>query len=78
MADRQTEADKIAAMREYRAEHDAAVNRMAALKAARIARDAQNAQRPEAKSADVKPAGKKAPAKKPTAKTPAVRLAKPR
>jgi|GEM_PF-3324754 len=78
MADRQTEADKIAAMREYRAEHDAAVNRMAALKAARIARDAQMASQPEAKTTDARPAGKKAPAKKAAAKTPAVRLAKPR
>jgi hypothetical protein len=40
MAEKQTEADKIAAMREYRAVHDAAVDRMAALKAARLARDA--------------------------------------
>jgi hypothetical protein len=40
MADKQTEADKLAAMKEYRAVHDAAVGRMAALKAARLARDA--------------------------------------
>jgi hypothetical protein len=40
MADKQTEADKAAAMREYRAQHDAALDRMAALKAARLARDA--------------------------------------
>jgi hypothetical protein len=40
MADKQTEADKAAALTEYRAVHDAAVDRMAALKAARLARDA--------------------------------------
>lgn len=40
MAEKQTEADKLAAMKEYRAVHDAAVDRMAALKAARLARDA--------------------------------------
>ncbi|MGE3987856.1 hypothetical protein [Pseudorhodoplanes sp.] len=40
MADKQTEADKAAAMKEYRQQHDAAIDRMAALKAARLARDA--------------------------------------
>ena len=40
MAEKQTDADKIAAMREYRAQQDAAVDRMAALRAARLARDA--------------------------------------
>jgi hypothetical protein len=40
MADKQTDADKAAAMKEYRAQHDAAVDRMAALRAARLARAA--------------------------------------
>jgi hypothetical protein len=66
MAEKQTEADKIAAMREYRAQHDAAVDRMAALKAARLARDA-----------GVPADGVKAPtSKKTAAKKPAVRRAK--
>jgi hypothetical protein len=40
MADKQTDADKAAAMKEYRAQHDAAVDRIAALRAARLAREA--------------------------------------
>jgi hypothetical protein len=40
MADKQTDADKAAAMKEYRAQQDAAVDRIAALRAARLARDA--------------------------------------
>jgi hypothetical protein len=63
MADKQTEADKIAAMREYRAGHDAAVDRMAALKAARLARDA-GASADEVKAL----ASKKGVAKKPAVK----------
>ena len=60
MADKQTDADKVAAMREYRSQHDAAVDRMAALKAARLARDAG------APDAEVKAlASKKTAAKKP-------------
>ena len=63
MADKQTDADKMAAMREYRSQHDAAVDRMAALKAARLARDAG------APDAEVKAlASKKTAAKKPAAK----------
>jgi hypothetical protein len=40
MADRQSDADKEKAMREYREKHDAAMRRMASLRAARLARDA--------------------------------------
>ena len=73
MADKQTDADKAAAMKEYRAQHDAAVDRMAALRAARLARDAG------APEADVKAlASKKTPGKKAAAKAPAVRRAKSR
>jgi hypothetical protein len=67
MADKQTEADKLAAMREYRAQHDAAVDRIAALRAARLARDA-----------GASPEEVKTLAKKATAKKPAVRRAKAR
>jgi hypothetical protein len=40
MADKQTDADKAQAMREYREKHDAAMQRIATLRAARLARDA--------------------------------------
>jgi hypothetical protein len=40
MIGKQTEADKIAALKEYKNQQTAAVDRMAALRAARIARDA--------------------------------------
>jgi hypothetical protein len=51
-------------MKEYRSQHDAAVDRMAALKAARLARDAG------APEAEVKAlASKKPAAKKPAAKS---------
>jgi len=40
MADKQTDADKAQAMREYREKHDAAMRRIATLRAARLARDA--------------------------------------
>jgi hypothetical protein len=40
MADKQSDADKAAAMREYREQQDAAVRRIEALRAARLARDA--------------------------------------
>jgi hypothetical protein len=40
MADKQTDADKAQAMREYREKHDAAIRRIATLRAARLARDA--------------------------------------
>ena len=70
MAEKQTDADKVAAMREYRSQHDAAVDRMAALKAARLARDAG------APDAEVKAlASKKKPAAK---KTPVVKKKKKR
>jgi hypothetical protein len=73
MADKQTDADKAAAMNEYRAQHDAAVDRMAALKAARLARDAG------APADEVIALASKATAKKkPAAKKPAVRRAKSR
>jgi hypothetical protein len=71
MADKQTEADKVAAMKEYRQQHDAAVDRMAALKAARLAREAG------ASADEVNALASKKPAKK-AAKKPAVRLAKRR
>jgi hypothetical protein len=61
MADKQTEADKVAAMKEYRQQHDSAVDRMAALKAARLARDAG------ASSEEVEALASKKPAKKKTA-----------
>jgi hypothetical protein len=64
MAEKQTDADKLAAMKEYRSQHDAAVDRMAALKAARLARDAG------APDAEVKALASKKPApKKPAAKS---------
>jgi len=73
MADKQTDADKAAAMKEYRAQHDAAVDRIAALRAARLAQEAV-----AAVPAD-KPAVKKTAAKKTAAaKAPAARLAKRR
>lgn len=58
MADKQTEADKAAAMKEYRAQHDAAVDRIAALRAARLERDLKQASEP--KPAPVKTAPRKA------------------
>ncbi len=63
MAGKQTEADKADALKEYRAEHDAAVDRMAALKAARLARDAG------ASAAEVEALASKAIKKKATGKT---------
>jgi len=59
MADKQTEADKLAAMREYRAQQDAAVDRIAALKAARLARDAAAAQAQANATGQKKPAARK-------------------
>ena len=83
MADKQTDADKAAAMKEYRAQHDAAVDRIAALRAARLARDAKQASEP--KVVPVKSVAVKAPlrkvaatsATKPTAKSAAKSSAKP-
>jgi hypothetical protein len=40
MAEKQTDADRVEAMREYREKHDAAIRRIASLRAARLARDA--------------------------------------
>jgi hypothetical protein len=40
VAEKQTDSDKAAAMTEYRQQHNAAVDRIAALRAARMARDA--------------------------------------
>jgi hypothetical protein len=40
MADKQSEADKAEAMKEYHAARDAAIQRIASLRAARLARDA--------------------------------------
>jgi hypothetical protein len=40
MADKQSEADKAQAMKEYREARDAAIERIATLRAARLARDA--------------------------------------
>jgi hypothetical protein len=65
MAEKQTDADKLAAMKEYRSQHDAAVDRMAALKAARLARDAgASDEEVKALATKKKPAAKKPPAKK--------------
>jgi hypothetical protein len=65
MAEKQTDADKLAAMKEYRSQHDAAVDRMAALKAARLARDAwASDDEVKALATKKKPAAKKPPAKK--------------
>ncbi len=60
MADKQTEADKAAAMKEYRAHHDAAVDRIAALRAARIERDAKQAEADAAAPPEPKKKGVKA------------------
>lgn len=64
MADKQTEADKVAAMREYRAQQDAAVDRMAALRAARLARDAGASDAEVAALASKKPVARKPAAKR--------------
>jgi len=40
MADKQSEADKAQAVKEYREAQDAAIRRIATLRAARLARDA--------------------------------------
>jgi hypothetical protein len=40
MVEKQTEADKAQAMREYREKHEAAMRRITTLRAARLARDA--------------------------------------
>jgi hypothetical protein len=40
MPQKQTEAEKFQAMKEYREEQDAAIQRIATLRAARLARDA--------------------------------------
>lgn len=61
MAEKQTDADKAAAMTEYRQQHNAAVDRIAALRAARLARDASAP--PPAPKAKAKPAAKTAAAK---------------
>jgi hypothetical protein len=61
MADKQTDADKAAAMKEYRDQAAAAVDRIAALRAARLARDAQaKTDVPAVKSRKKKAAGKSA------------------
>jgi hypothetical protein len=51
MVEKQTEADKAQAMREYREKHEAAMRRIAALRAARLARDAAEsaAEKPKSK-----------------------------
>ena len=61
MAEKQTDADKAAAMTEYRQQHNAAVDRIAALRAARLARDASAP--PPAPKVKAKPAAKTAAAK---------------
>ena len=62
MAEKQTDADKAAAMTEYRQQHNAAVDRIAALRAARLARDA-SAPPPAPKVKAVAKTGAKATAK---------------
>ncbi len=64
MAEKQTDADKLAAMKEYRSQHDAAVDRMAALTAARLARDAGAADAEVKAPASKKTAAKTTPATK--------------
>jgi hypothetical protein len=51
MVEKQTEADKAQAMREYREKHEAAMRRIATLRAARLARDAavSAAEKPKSK-----------------------------
>ena len=51
MVDKQTEADKAQAMREYREKHEAAMRRIITLRAARLARDAavSAAEKPKSK-----------------------------
>lgn len=78
MADKQTDSDKAAAMKEYRAQHDAAVDRIAALRAARLKREAEGAAAETDKSSGNKSAGKKTVAKKAATKAPPARLAKKR
>lgn len=56
MADKQSDADKAQAMKEYHDARDAAIKRMAALRAVRLARDAE-AQTP-AKTKNKKPSPK--------------------
>ena len=41
MVEKQSDADKAKAMREYREKHEAAMRRIATLRAARLARDAE-------------------------------------
>jgi hypothetical protein len=50
MVDKQTDADKAQAMREYREKHEAAMRRIAALRAARLARDAASSPSEKPKS----------------------------
>jgi hypothetical protein len=50
MVDKQTDADKAQAMREYREKHEAAMQRIAALRAARLARDAASSPSEKPKS----------------------------
>jgi hypothetical protein len=83
VAEKQTDADKAAAMTEYRQQHNAAVDRIAALRAARLARDA-SAPPPAPKVKAVAKSGAKATAKtaaktagKPASKTAAKSGAKP-
>jgi hypothetical protein len=80
VAEKQTDADKAAAMTEYRQQHNAAVDRIAALRAARLARDA-SAPPPAPKVKAAAKSGAKATAKtaagKPASKTAAKSGAKP-
>ena len=71
MADKQTDTDKAEAMKEYRAQHDAAVDRIAGLRAARLARDKKLADEPKPASAKKTKAAK-------AVKAPKVLKAKPR
>lgn len=56
MANKQSDAEKIEAMKEYRDAHDAAIQRIARLRAARLARDA--AAEVPTKATNKKPSGK--------------------
>jgi CDP-glycerol glycerophosphotransferase (TagB/SpsB family) len=74
MADKQTDADKAAAMKEYLSQHNAAVDRIAALREARLARDAQEAQAKAQAKAEGKPL--KAAGKTGVKKAPVIKVLK--
>ena len=64
MADKQTDADKAAALKEYKDQQAAAVDRIAALRAARLARDAKQAADKKIAAPEKKTLAKSAKAKR--------------